>query len=55
MDMTYDSVIRGGTVIDGSGNVPSEADVSINGSRIIAVGKVEGRGADVGMGDLPSV
>lgn len=42
--MTYDSVIRGGTVTDGSGNVPSEADVSINGSRITAVGKVEGGG-----------
>jgi N-acyl-D-amino-acid deacylase len=41
--MTYDLLIRGGTVIDGSGNAPFEADVSINGSRITAVGKVEGR------------
>jgi N-acyl-D-aspartate/D-glutamate deacylase len=44
MAMTYDLVIRGGTVIDGSGNAPFEVDVSINGSRITAVGKVEGRG-----------
>jgi N-acyl-D-aspartate/D-glutamate deacylase len=29
--MTYDLVIRGGTVIDGSGNAPFEADVSIMG------------------------
>jgi N-acyl-D-aspartate/D-glutamate deacylase len=44
MTMTYDIVIRGGTVIDGSGNAPFEADVSINGPRITAVGRVEGRG-----------
>ena len=41
--MTYDLVIRGGTVIDGSGNAPFEADISIDGSRITAVDKVEGR------------
>jgi N-acyl-D-aspartate/D-glutamate deacylase len=36
----HDLVIRNGTVFDGSGNAPIEADVAIDGDRISAVGKV---------------
>ena len=39
----YDLVIRGGTVVDGSGGQPREADVAVDGDRIIAVGTVGGR------------
>jgi N-acyl-D-aspartate/D-glutamate deacylase len=34
----HDVVIRGGTVVDGSGSAPSTADVAIDGGRIAAVG-----------------
>ena len=40
----YDLVIRGGTVIDGSGGAPFTADVAINGAIIAAIGDgLEGR------------
>jgi N-acyl-D-aspartate/D-glutamate deacylase len=41
-----DLVIRGGTVVDGSGAKPFEADVAIAGGRIVQVGKVAGSGAE---------
>jgi N-acyl-D-amino-acid deacylase len=44
--MNYDLVIRGGTVIDGSGGAAFEADIAIDGSRIAAVGQVDGRGQE---------
>ncbi|MCC7131405.1 MAG: amidohydrolase family protein, partial [Gemmatimonadales bacterium] len=34
----YDVVIRGGRVLDGSGNPPFPADVGVRGDRIVAVG-----------------
>ena len=34
-----DLVIRNGTVIDGTGADPFEADVAIDGGKIVAVGK----------------
>ena len=34
----FDLLIRGGTVYDGSGNPPRQADVAIHGDRIAAVG-----------------
>jgi N-acyl-D-aspartate/D-glutamate deacylase len=37
-------VIRGGTVVDGTGTAPCTADVAIEGGRITAVGRVEERG-----------
>jgi N-acyl-D-aspartate/D-glutamate deacylase len=37
-------VIRGGTVVDGSGSEPRSADIEIVGERIVAVGKVSRRG-----------
>ncbi len=39
-------VIRGGTIIDGGGGEPYEADVAVAGGRIAAVGKVPERGAE---------
>ena len=40
---TYDLIIRGGTLYGGSGQPPVVGDVAINGDRIVAVGKVDGR------------
>ncbi|WP_188237574.1 N-acyl-D-amino-acid deacylase family protein [Sphingopyxis sp. LK2115] len=42
----YDLVIRGGTVVDGSGGAPFVADVAIDGDRIVAVGANLGAGRD---------
>lgn len=39
---SYDVIIRGGTLYDGSGNTPILGDVAIKGNRIVAVGKVTG-------------
>ena len=42
---THDVVIRGALILDGSGRPGSVGDVAIDGDRISAVGRVEGRGA----------
>ena len=39
---TYDLIIRGGTIYDGSGKRPVAGDVAIKDDRIVAVGKVQG-------------
>lgn len=41
---THDLVIRGGSVIDGSGSAARTADVAIDGETIVEVGKVDGSG-----------
>jgi len=41
-----DLVIRGGTVIDGTGGDPIEADVAVEDGKIVAVGKVSARGTE---------
>lgn len=38
--MTFDFILRGGTVIDGSGNAPFFADVAIKNGKIAAVGQL---------------
>jgi N-acyl-D-amino-acid deacylase len=43
--MAYDFVLRGGTLIDGSGAPARQADVALAGDRIAAVGRVTERGA----------
>src|SRR5262245_43943621 len=45
--MTPDLVIRGGTVVDGSGRPPFEADVVIHGDRIVAIGRHTGPATEV--------
>ena len=42
--MTYDLVIRNGTVVDGLGDEPYVADVAISGGVIAAVGAIDGDG-----------
>ncbi|MEI7573229.1 MAG: amidohydrolase family protein [Phenylobacterium sp.] len=37
-----DLIIRGGTLVDGTGAVPFVGDIGVQGDRIVAVGKVEG-------------
>jgi N-acyl-D-aspartate/D-glutamate deacylase len=44
MTDTLSLVIRGGLVVDGTGAEPFEADVGITGARIVAVGRIAGRG-----------
>jgi N-acyl-D-aspartate/D-glutamate deacylase len=38
---TYDVLIKGGTVYDGSGGKPIKADIAIQGDRIAAIGKLK--------------
>lgn len=46
MERSYDLVIRGGTLVDGSGGAPFEADVAVKDGLIAAVGRVAGAGAE---------
>ena len=38
----HDLIIRGGTIVDGTGEAPFVGDVAVDGDRIVAVGKVDG-------------
>jgi N-acyl-D-aspartate/D-glutamate deacylase len=38
----FDTVIRGGTIVDGTGAAPYTGDLAIEGDRIVAVGTVDG-------------
>jgi N-acyl-D-aspartate/D-glutamate deacylase len=40
----FDLVVRGGTVIDGSGRPGAQGDVAVVGGRIVAIGRLDGRG-----------
>ena len=42
--MGYDLIIRGGTVVDGTGAEPFTADVALDGDRIAEIGRVSDRG-----------
>ena len=46
MKTSYDLVIRGGTVADGTGAALKEADIAVVGGRIAAVGTIPGKGAE---------
>jgi len=42
----FDLVIRGGTVVDGTGRAPMAADIGISGNRIAQIGTLAGSGAE---------
>jgi N-acyl-D-amino-acid deacylase len=42
--LSYDLIIRNGTVVDGSGGARYRGDVGISGDRIASIGRVDGRG-----------
>ncbi len=44
--MAHDLVIRSGNVVDGTGAPPFEADVAVDGDRIVEIGKVTGQGRE---------
>ena len=44
--MSHDVVIRGGSVVDGTGAEPYSADIAIDGDTITEIGKVADRGKD---------
>lgn len=46
MTMQYDLVLRGGTIIDGTGGEPVSGDVAVSGGRIAAIGEVTGSGKE---------
>jgi N-acyl-D-amino-acid deacylase len=39
-DVAYDILIKGGTLYDGSGEMPRQADLAIQGDRIVAIGSL---------------
>ena len=42
--MSHDLVIRGGSIVDGTGTEPYQADVAVDGDQIAEIGKVDGKG-----------
>src|SRR5882757_2770334 len=47
MTNAYDLLIRGGTIVDGSGGTPFVADLAVSDGRIVAIGTLEGGAKEV--------
>ena len=45
-EAAYDLVIRGGTIVDGSGGATFEGDVAVAGGLIVGVGRIAGKGRE---------
>src|SRR5579863_5572950 len=41
MSAMFDTIIRGGSIVDGRGTAPYIADIGISGGRIAAIGKLD--------------
>ena len=48
--MTHDLVIRGGTIVDGTGRAGYAGDVAIDGDRIVQIGEVSGEAFQAAVG-----
>ena len=44
VEPTYDFVLRGGRIVDGTGNPAFHGDVAVQGGKIAAIGKIAGTG-----------
>lgn len=47
VNIKYDTLIKGGTIYDGTLNKPIQADVGIKKGRIVDIGNLEGRGSKI--------
>ena len=43
----FDYLIKGGTIVDGTGAESFQADIAITGDRIVAIGTLDGDAAEV--------
>jgi N-acyl-D-amino-acid deacylase len=46
MTEIYDLVIRGGTIVDGSGGALVDGDIAVSDGKIAAIGQVSGKGRE---------
>ena len=46
MAAQFDLVVRGGTVLDGTGGAPREADIAVQDGRIAEIGRIAGAGRE---------
>ena len=46
MAAQFDLVVRGGTVLDGMGGAPREADIAVQDGRIAEIGRIAGAGRE---------
>jgi N-acyl-D-amino-acid deacylase len=43
--MSYDVIVKGGLIVDGTGKKAYGGDVAVSGGRIVAIGEVDGTAA----------